>query len=262
MAAGATAKVLTVACFDVRARIADADAPSFASVTQMPQLHGGPGIEYTDFAPDWASDTDLTLIQTVTQTLDDVDDWLPESTTAETSFSAESAPFATDAPQLSSSAEPTAQTATVMSISQDTASPSPPTWMTSVQMSAQETPTSINSKSSTPGTSGPNRTSIIVGALFGTLAFLAISIASVDYLIKQRRYNRCRHSISDTTCSTAADDTNFAHKEKEEQQQQQAAAYGYYGTNRVGTMTKGSRVLEANAEPAELPVENVAEHRE
>lgn len=233
-----------MACFDVRTMIAEVE-PGAAKMTPMPNLDSIPILEDSDLAPVSTSYADTSLL-TVTQTLVDVGAY-PFATITEiyVSTPSEDTPLATDI-SLSSAAE---STGTVTLIVQDP-STSASTWRTTVQA----TPTNISSKS-TPGARGPSRTAIVAGGLFGTVAFLAVSITSVDYLVKRWKRNRCRHSISN---SSSSDNEALVHNKEEPQM----TAYGYYGTNRAGTILKGSKVFEASAEPVELPAENVGQRRE
>lgn len=254
IAPGASAEVFTFACFDTRTRIAEIVAPGVARVTPMPMLDPVPVLEYPNPAPESTSNTESTWLETDTLTVIGFGDYPYGSTTVETLIwtSTKDAPFATDMP-LSLSSE---TTLTVIPILQGTTTPASMTSIqTNAQASIQAIPTVVSSKS-TPGSPGPSHTSIVIGGLFGSLAFVGIFITSVDYLIKRRRYNRCRDSISDTS---TGDDTSAPSKEE---QHQQMTAYGYYGTNRAGIVTKGSGVFKANAEPVELPAENATEHRE
>lgn len=235
---GSPPSFLTLACFDIRTRIAEVE-PGAARVTPMPER----GLEDPDPVSDLAYHVKNPL---VSQVLTDVDTY-PFITITEVyaSTSSGDAALATDIP-LSSSAD---RTGTVTLTTQKS-STSASRWQTTVQ------PTPANTSSnSTPGARGPSRTAIVAGGLFGTIAFLALSITSVDFLVRRRKKNRCRHSFPS---SSSSDNEALEHKKEEPQM----PAYGYYGTNRAGTIPKGSKALEASAEPVELPAEGVADHRE
>ncbi|ROW02745.1 hypothetical protein VSDG_01701 [Cytospora chrysosperma] len=235
---GSPPSFLTLACFDIRTRIAEVE-PGAVRVTPMPER----GLEDPDPVSDLAYHVNTPL---VSQVLTDVDTY-PFITITEVyaSTSSGDAALATDIP-LSSSAD---RTGTVTLTTQKS-STSASRWQTTVQ------PTPANTSSnSTPGARGPSRTAIVAGGLFGTIAFLALSITSVDFLVRRRKKNRCRHSFPS---SSSSDNEALEHKKEEPQM----PAYGYYGTNRAGTIPKGSKALEASAEPVELPAEGVADHRE
>jgi hypothetical protein len=207
-------------------------------------------LEDPDPVCDLAYHVDTPLAMTVSQALTDVDTY-PFITITEiyVSTSSRDAALATDIP-LSSSAD---RTGTVTLTTQKS-STSASRWQTTVQ------PTPANTSSnSTPGARGPSRTAIVAGGLFGTIAFLAVSITSVDYLVRRRKKNRCRHSFPDSSSSSSSSDNEALEHNKEEPQM---VAYGYYGTNRAGVIPKGSKALEASAEPVELPAEDVTDHRE
>ncbi|ROV93604.1 hypothetical protein VMCG_08117 [Cytospora schulzeri] len=242
--AGAPAGYLTFACFDIRTRAADVVQPGASRITPMPILESFPIISDSDLASDSTSDADRSLLAVVTKTLEDVDTF-PFGTSTETYISAlsEYAPLVTETPP-SSSADPAS---TIAVSAYDSSAPA-----STSQTTVQATPTNTSPKTKSSA-ANPNRTAIVAGGLFGTVAFLAISITSVDYLVKRIKNNRCRQSISDSSSDSEA---LTRHKDES-----QMTAYGYYGTNRAGVVPKGSKVLEANLEPAELPAENVAKHR-
>lgn len=192
---------------------------------ELPRLYPDPPPSPT-LAPDTDSDVSVTLTMTV----------LDGPKTHESN-----APLTTLSEQLITTVILTTQnTSPFLVIS--TASSTSPT-------SAQSIPTDASSKS-TPSAQKPNHTAAIAGGTAGSLVALAISIVTLDHLIKRRRNER-RRSISESS-----DDAILAQHKQEQQE-----AYGYYGTNRAATILKGMGVFKANAEPAELPAEAVAADR-
>lgn len=251
IASGASTNSLTFSCFDIRTKVAAVVAPSVASVTPMPRVDHIPVLEQPDSAVYSVWESAFTIMVSSTKNSHGVgtdDPYGAAITEILFSNAAEDSPSATD---LTLSL--TKPVAAIMTVTQDTSTPFS-TWTTSLQTSVPASPTSTNSTSALGG-QAQSRTPIVVGGLFGSLAFMAISITLVDYLLKRRKYIRCRRSSS----GTSTDDDATAHNKDE---QQQMTAYGYYGTNRAGIINKGSGVLEANADPVELAAEASAEHRE
>ncbi|KUI71780.1 hypothetical protein VM1G_07117 [Cytospora mali] len=234
--ASASSKFITFACFDIRTRVAE-DEPGVAAVTPMPKLYP----DASDPAPEANPGAEPAVSMLVTQTVLDGASYPWDTTTATpASTPSKETPLATDT-STSSSRRPTTSTTPIAQASSS---------LLPSSTSVQAKPTNTGSKAA-PSTPAPSHTAIIVGGLVGTLAFVAIFITVFDYLIKRRKYSH-RHSISD-----GSDDGALV-QHKEEQQM----AYGYYGTNRAGIAPKGSKVFEANAVPVELPVEDIADHRE
>ena len=109
----------------------------------------------------------------------------------------------------------------------------------------------FSSKPLSPGPPESNKTAIILGSVFGSLAILCISIVSVDHLLKLRRQKRealqQRQEGHDSISST---------EDVSELLRQQQQTYGYYGTQRVASSSlvpQQMKVFPAGSEPVELP---------
>ncbi|KAK7749702.1 hypothetical protein SLS53_000281 [Cytospora paraplurivora] len=230
----ASARFITFACFDVSTSIVE----EYASIAMSKPKR------FPHLAPTSTYDTDQAVWTTVTQILG-TDDIYPFYTTA-TNSQPEYPPPASDT-SLYTSAQPTTAVTNIAQYSASDFSVSTSTAHSTWPTGAQATP-SNTSLESTPSTKVSKHTTMIIGVVAGSLTALAIVWVSLDYLYLRIKHHR-RHSISD--CS---DDSILAHHENKKQ-----IPYGYYGTNRAGTIPKDTSVREVNAEPAELSAEVVAD---
>lgn len=234
----ASTSFITFACFDV----------STGSVEEYASIAMSMPMRFPHLAPTSSYDTEQAAWTTVTQVLG-TDGNYPFHTTA-TSSQPEDPLLATDT-SLYTSAEPITALTTMAqhSVSGFSTSTSTSTAQSTWPTGAQATPSST-SLESTPRAKASNHTTMIFGVVSGSLTALAIIWVSLDYLRLRIKHHR-RHSISD--CS---DGGILAHQDDEKQ-----TPYGYYGTNRAGTIPKDASAREVNAEPVELSAEVVAADR-
>lgn len=102
-----------------------------------------------------------------------------------------------------------------------------------------------------------NKTAIILGSVFGSLAVLCISIVSVDHLLKLRRQKleklqQCQESQE----SQERHESISSVEDMSELLRRQQQTYGYYGTQRVASSSivpQQMKVFPASLEPVELP---------
>ncbi|ROW16042.1 hypothetical protein VPNG_02647 [Cytospora leucostoma] len=226
----ASTRFITFACFDVSTSIVEDNASISMSMLML----------FGNLAPTSSAtyDTDQAVWTTVTQ-VSGTDDTYPFYTTA-TNLQPEYPPLSTGTSLYTSTQLATAATTMAQYSTSDfsaSTSTAHSTWPTG----AQATPSN---------TKVPNHTAMIIGVVSGSLTGVAIIWVSLDYLYLRLKHHR-RHSISD--CS---DDNILEHHENEKQ-----VPYGYYGTNRAGTIPKDTSAREVNTEPAELPAEVVADDR-
>lgn len=99
-----------------------------------------------------------------------------------------------------------------------------------------------------------NKTAIILGSVFGSLAILCISIVSVDHLLKLRR--RKREELQENHESQECQDSVSTIEDVSELLRHQQQTYGYYGTQRVASSTIVPQQMKSfpiSSEPVELP---------
>jgi hypothetical protein len=99
-----------------------------------------------------------------------------------------------------------------------------------------------------------NKTAIILGSVFGSLAILCISIVSVDRLLRRRRQKRDEPQESHENQECQASISSVEDMSELLRQQQQT--YGYYGTQRVASSTIVPQQMKSfpiSSEPVELP---------
>jgi hypothetical protein len=100
-----------------------------------------------------------------------------------------------------------------------------------------------------------DKTAVILGSVFGSLAILCISIVSVDRLLRRRRQKRKQlgESRGDQECQ----DSISSAEDMSELLRQQQQTYGYYGTQRVASSAivppQKMKSLQSSSEPVELP---------
>lgn len=99
-----------------------------------------------------------------------------------------------------------------------------------------------------------NKTAIILGSVFGSLAILCISIVLVDHLLKLRR--RKREELQENHESQECQDSVSTIEDISELLRHQQQTYGYYGTQRVASSTIVPQQMKSfpiSSEPVELP---------
>lgn len=111
-----------------------------------------------------------------------------------------------------------------------------------------------------------NKTAIILGSVFGSLAVLCISIVSVDRLRRLRR-RKCEDPEERQEVQKGQEgkdgqlcpDSISSVEDMSELLRQQQQTYGYYGTQRVASSTIVPQQMKSfppSLEPAELPASN------
>lgn len=99
-----------------------------------------------------------------------------------------------------------------------------------------------------------NKTAIILGSVFGSLAVLCISIVSVDRLLKLRRQKL--EELQECQQSQEHHDSVSGVEDMSELLRRQQQTYGYYGTQRVASSSivpQQMKVFPSSPEPVELP---------
>lgn len=99
-----------------------------------------------------------------------------------------------------------------------------------------------------------NKTAIILGSVFGSLAILCISIVSVDHLLKLRR--RKGEELQENHESQECQDSVSTVEDVSELLRHQQQTYGYYGTQRVASSTIVPQQMKSypiSSVPVELP---------
>lgn len=112
----------------------------------------------------------------------------------------------------------------------------------------------FSSKPLSTGHPESNKTAIILGSVFGSLAVLCISIVSVDSLLRRRRQKR--EEPEESHENQELQDSISSVEDISELLRQQQQTYGYYGTQRVASSTIVPQQMKSfpiSSEPVELP---------